>query len=1278
MGKRWLNKAVIILLLCLVIIDARGGDALRLQLTFNWDATKWIYLPDSSLREVLDVDEAIYSEFYQYLPLVKHEVPGYKIDSIRVIQMQLDSMSDEERAAAQAFVHAGLSTVSIKNYTAAGSYASEIHVIPLHLTENASSPKKIQSLTLDLYLTQRAHRMTSERRQQEPYNSVLSSGEWYKLAVTAEGIHKIDRDLLKKIGINADNVDPRKIRIFGNGGKMLPQPNSQFRYDDLVENAIYVSGESDGSFDREDYILFYATDPHTHHYNPANGDIVFENNSYSDSTCYFLNVGTDDGLRVPSVSSGSGQHQIIDTFNDFIWHELDQINLIFTGREWYGEKFDLTRNYRFDFDIPGILDNSNIEIISSVMAQTYESATMDLTLNGSAVGTQVFQTVTQGSYTQKALDHLDIFSMPAAAVAGDDNNYTLRYSFNKAASGISKAYLNYFILSYERQLRLYGSQTSFQSLNSLNYDSCSFELTYQGNQPFIWDVTLPVDPKNIAYSVNGNKAIFNAKTDTLRKFVAFTADDLPEPLIIGQMDNQNLHGQPAPDLLIITHPGFLPEAQRLADLRSQHNGLDVLVATTEQVFNEFSSGSQDVTALRDICKFYYDQHPGEPKLKNLLLFGRGSLDYKDYTRQNTNFVPIYMSRNSLHPLKSYASNYYYGCLDGDEGQWEESFDGDHMMDIGVGRLPVKSLEEARIVVDKLIHYETNSATLGKWRNDVYFVADDGDINIHQRDADQLSVLVDTTYRQFNVNKIFVDAFEQVSAPSGEVAPGAKEALEQAIKDGALIVNFTGHGSETQWTSETIFNISSINQLENYNQLPLFVTATCEFGRHDDPRILSGAEYLLINADGGAIGLVTTSRPVFSSTNYLLNRAFYDYVFSKDQNGYQDLGTIFMRTKNGSLNGSINRNFSLLGDPSMKLSYPKEKIRLMVDENYQSPGDTLKALEKISMRGEISDQLNQKIETFNGIVYITVFDKEQLYETLGNENPPMTYRLRSNVLYRGQASVENGDFDFEFVVPKNIDYRFDEGKIHMYAISNDDRTDANGAEVELIVGGSTASAPEDNQPPEIQLYLNDTTFRNGGITDENALLLGFLSDENGINITDSGIGQGIIAYLDDNQVFNLNKYYMTSLDTFSEGWVTFPLQNLSKGDHHIRLKVWDTHNNSSEASIEFTVTDGSRITIDRLINYPNPFRDHTSIAFEHNRAGDDLVIKAELYSITGAKVKEVELLRENAESHMEIFELDARDSNGKVLDSGIYVLRIFLRSTVDGTSVHRSRKLVIVN
>ncbi len=1107
--------------------------------------------------------------------------------------------------------------------------------------------------------------------------SVLAKGNWYKIAVLTSGIYKIDAQLLRTAGFHPENINPKLLRLYGNGGGMLPQANNAPRYDDLQENAIWVKGEEDNQFDNNDYILFYAQEPHAWKFNPSAS--VFENemNLYADTTYYYLTLGETEGLRMATLPNLSGAAFTATTFDDYTHHEKDEHNIIRSGREWYGEIFGFQNEYTFDFEAEGLLPNSEIKLHSAVMARALQTSSFTISTNGQTIGTQSINPVTSQTYDFKGRDAVNTFSFPAAWLSNPEQ---IRLVLNYSSNG-GTGYLNSLTLNYQRILKLYGVQTKFQNIESLQHPLTAFLLQGASNQTRVWDISNPLRPAWQTSSFANNQLSFTANTsENLKQYIAWQGENFPVPILLHKVANQNLHALEVPNLVIVSPPAFLPAAMRLANLRRNHDGLSVEVVSTEQIYNEFASGKRDLTAIRDFMRLLYQKSP--ETLQYLLLFGDASYDYKNRIANNTNYVPVYESYQSLHPIFSYSSDDYFGFLEDHEGSWEENTTGDHTLEIGIGRITAKTFAEANAVVDKLIHYAQSPATLGKWRTQVTFVADDGDANTHQRDADRLAEDLEENYAQVIQQKLFLDAFEQVATPNGELSPTLTDQLYQAVEQGTLITNYTGHGAERGWTEEKILETPNILNWRNLNQLSVFVTATCEFGRYDDPEENSGAEVALTSPNGAAVGLLTTTRPVFSSTNFLVNQAFYQTAFEpKDtQTGEMPrLGDIMRFTKNNSLNGSINRNFALLGDPSMLMAYPKHRLVLtqINGQAFESFSDTIRALDFVEFSGEVQNYAGQKIENFEGLAEITLYDKREVRQTLGKAASVMNFSVRENKLFEGKVSVKNGTFEGHFVIPKNINYQFGKSKILMYAQPSQGLEDASGGVKSIVLGGSNPNPSTDNTPPQINAYLNDENFVSGSVVGRNALLIADVFDESGLNISRTGIGQEITAVLDGDftHPIVLNEYYSTALDSYQQGQIIYPLRGLSEGRHTLLLRVWDTHSNSTTAEIIFYVNPS--FEIQDLKNFPNPVQTSTTFELNHNLAGEDLKFVLEIFNTKGQVLKRFEQEIIKSEAFLR-YEWDGIDQKGQRIGNGLYIYRVSLQAPQLGIATQASSKLVVVN
>lgn len=1110
-------------------------------------------------------------------------------------------------------------------------------------------------------------------------NSVLSSGDWYKVAISKSGLYKITAQNLRDWGVDISQINPRNIAIFGNGGGMLPQANNIPRPIDLIENAIWIAGEEDNRFDNNDYIIFYAQGVDKINFNETNQRFWHEKNLYDDNNYYFLTIKNEAGLRVQNQASVTASLNI-NVSDEYLYHEKDLTNILSqmgrggSGREWYGEFFNGSNQVSLNYNVEGIIPNTSAIFTSSVLSQAFNNSSFSISLNGQNIATQTLPPIIDATYSSKGSIGVESFILNTSQIPNLPN-FNVVYSYSQQGLG-TRGYLNYFSFQYKKALRLYGNQTAFRAIESLSASAANYVVSGVNAQVKIWDISNPLQAKNQQFTLSGEQATFGATSSTLKEFIVWQGADFPSPQLVAKIPNQNLRGRNATNLLIIAYPDFIEEAERLAAFRRANDGLSAQVVDVMQIYNEFSSGRKDISAIRDFVRYLYLKNPNT--LQYVLLFGATSFDYKDRVANNTNLIPIYESRESLHPIFSYSSDDYFGFLEDNEGQWQETFNNvptfDHTLDVGVGRLPARTSQEAKEVVDKIISYQNRKENLGAWRKNLIFLADDGDANQHQSDADRLADKVENNYPNFNIEKIYLDAFTQISSGGNERSPACKESFTKAVEQGALIINYTGHGGEVGWMQEEVFRKTDMQNWQNGNRLPLMVTATCEFGRYDDPTIVSGAEEAILFPDKGAIALVTTTRPVFSSTNFILNNVFYDYVFEPINGSMPRLGDVMRLTKNASLSGSINRNFSLLGDPSMRLAYPQEKIVI----NSISPTDTLRAMSKIRVEGEIQDANDVFISDFNGVLEATVFDKLAIRSTLGTQfSSKMNFLVRDIRLFNGLVSVRNGRFAFEFIVPRNINYSFGNGKISLYAADPQKKIDAGMGKNDIVVGGTNPNAPADNTPPRIRLFINDTTFVDGGLVNQNPILLAHLFDENGINISSAGIGQDITAYLNDstNYVRVLNNFYTADLDTYQSGKVIFPFRSLPDGNYTLTFKAWDTFNNSAEEKITFVVASSARLALHKVFNYPNPFSQSTTFSFEHNRFGEDLIFELEIFNMQGEKMFAQKAILEKADAIERTFNLDL-GLNGTKFADGVYIYRLSL-SSADGQKVSTSNRLVIL-
>lgn len=1125
--------------------------------------------------------------------------------------------------------------------------------------------------------------------------SVLASGDWYKVAVSQDGMHRITYDDLVAMGIDPSSVTPGRLNVFGNGGGMLPQANNAFRHDDLQINAIQVIGEEDGSFDQGDYILFYAKGPHGWVQDSSScGNFRHQYNVYSEKSYYFITDDAGPGRRVQTVASSSlPATHTVNTFTDYRFHEVDAHNVLKSGREWYGEEFDIQTTYNFDFGFTNVTNTPgyiSARIISGANNQTSYS----IRVNGNSIVSSSPIDAAPGGYNANGK-----VATACEPVQFSSGNTNVSVTYNKSGNASAIGWLDYLELILERQLSFSGTQMAFRTLESVGQGNVSeFQLGNANSSVRVWEVTDPTNVSERQLSLSGSAATFKVETDSLRQFIAFNGSGFLSVEPVGQVANQNLHGLPQADMMIISHPNFLSEAQRLANFheQSETNPLSVHIVTPEQVFNEFSSGAQDVTAIRDFMRMFYQRSTNwQDMMRYLLLFGDASYDYKDRLPDNTNFVPTYESPESLTPTVSYASDDYYGLLDPNEGQWSSS--ASDALDIGIGRFVARTIEDARVAVDKIYQYEeinitdplsgqncaANAATVlsPDWRNRIVFVADDEDSNMHLNQADQLAEIVDTMYPEYNLTKIYFDSYVQESTPGGQRYPEVTVSLNNEVNRGTLIVNYTGHGGELGWGHERVLGLSDINEWTNSNNLAAFVTATCEFTRYDDPSRISAGELVHLNPNGGGIALFTTSRLVYSAPNFTLNRNFYFNLLEEQPWGPPTMGDVIRMTKVASGGSVNNRNFILIGDPAQRLAFPLHNVETMTinSQDVNSLTDTINALELVTVTGRMRNRDGQLMPDFNGVVYPTVFDKSTEVTTLGNDpgSSARQFSVQKNLIYKGKASVTNGEFQFSFIVPRDISYNYGLGRISYYAEGSG--TNANGQFEEFVIGGSSDNAVVDEDGPIVGLYMNDEDFAFGGTTDENPSLLAVVADSNGINTVGNGIGHDITAVLDDNtnQTINLNDFYQADLDSYKSGRVVYPFSNLSEGQHTLRFKIWDVYNNSSESYTEFVVAESATLALEHVLNYPNPFTTHTEFMFEHNQPCNSLDVQVQILTVSGKLVKTINETVLTSGFRNEPIAWDGLDDYGQKIGRGVYLYNLKV-TTPDGQKAEQIERLVILN
>jgi hypothetical protein len=1159
--------------------------------------------------------------------------------------------------------------------------------IPLY--KNGNTFYRIDSLMLNISLTPSID-VTS--RSSFGNNSVLRNGDFFKMAVYQTGIHRIDHGDLTRLGISPGAIDPRNIKIYSNGGGMLPEPNNADRVDDLVELAIWIQGEADGRFDQGDYILFYAEGPDKWEHNIEAGKTTLIKNIYDKANHFFITVSPGQGKRISVRENDAPGTYVTDEFDDVIRFEEDKVNIghlsNFTsggGKNWYGDVFrnQREREYSNVFNFPGLVTNVPIKVEAIFAGRCGTSSRFFVEVDGQTLQSTLISGTNLGN-SESVYANLGTIN---GQVTINHSNPSVKIRYPEVSGQFSEGWLDFIEINARRKIQFNGTPMVFRDYNSVSQSLVTYQITASSTNGQIWDITNPFEPELRSVPQTGNQWNLHVQQNGLKEFIIFQDNtSLPRPLELGKITNQNLHNISKADLLIIYFEQFETEALRLADFRRSFSGLAVETAEISQVYNEFSGGSLDPTAIRDFARMLYER---DPNFKYLLLFGDASFDFRSIIIEesnNRNYIPAWQTPNSLDPINTFPTDDYYALLDPDEGGTLRG-----AIDIAVGRLPVGSIQEARILVDKIIKYESDPGSFGDWRMNFTMFADDGDGNIHIRDADNIARATAQQYSMFNIDKIFFDAFPRIITPGGARFPAAKEAINTNMFKGQLFFNYLGHGGATGLAQERVVTLDDIASWNNRDKLTLFITATCTFAPYDDPTRTSAGEQTLLNPNGGAVGLMTTTRAVYAHSNARLTSNVFRHLFEKVNGTHPPIGEILRLGKNthsADTTSNNARKFTLLGDPTTQLAIPKYGVKtLTINGKPVDPDqpDTLKAMGKYTITGMIVNDNGQLLESFNGSVNPTIFDKVLTLTTLGQGpgSSPFDYEIQRNVLFKGAATVSNGMFSFTFIMPKNINYEIGRGKISYYA-HDGLLTDAGGYDSDILIGGTASGTALSDTPPIVELYMNSENFAFGGITDPNPVLYGKLQAENGINFTGNSIGHDITGILneDDQNSFILNDFYESELDDFTRGTIRYPLSNLSPGLHKIKVKAYDIINKSGEGYVEFIVVNDEDFVIKNLYNYPNPFNRNTSIQFEHNYPFQMMDIQVLIYTVAGRIVKSIEQRIMPTDYLIRDIQWDGLDDYGQRLANGVYLYKVKVSlESPDGnrkTTESDFQKMVILN
>jgi len=1103
-------------------------------------------------------------------------------------------------------------------------------------------------------------------------SSVLASGRWFRFDVTDEGIYKITKQMLSSYGIDASTVDPRTIKIYNNGGTVLPEKVTADRPVDLVENAIMVVGEDDGKFDDNDYILFYGRNVKFQNYNKSAGTIDFEMNPFSNHNYYWITSGGSKGKRIQAKNSLNVSDRYVQTTsNAYVYKKDELINLAKSGRYFYGDEFSQSvqsRNYVNKLD--GYVPNTKINYLMSFINSSSDYQLIEVFENSNALYSRYIYGISSDSNADYSYGCESVFGASYTG-AISDNRSNLKFQFNATTSS-SKGYLNYFQISYTRSLSAVDDFILFYSKDTTSV--IEYQLSgFSSSTINVFDVSDNANVRLVSSPIlqSGGDYNFQAAESlkTVVKYIAVTPTAYKTPGSGAEVANQNLRGNlTGSKLIIITNKSFADQAAKLKNYRENEAPVKISASVfyTDQIFNEFSGGSVDVSGLRDFIKYAYDNWTIKPEY--VLLWGDGDYDYKDIEKNGKNYVIPYETEYSLNTISSYCSDDFYSRVDGN----------DAFADIAIGRVNVQSAQDGENFVNKIIQYEKNSE-MSSWRNTITLVADDGvggdndGVSFTDASEDLYDFYIP---RSYGVNKIYEAEYPVVLTDNGRRIPEVNQALINAFNNGTLILNYVGHGNPEVLAHEQIFSRDvTIPKLKG-DKYCFLCAATCDFGYYDDPTSQSSTEELLLKSDGGIIGALAATRPVFSGDNSTLNNAFFNKLLksARDTNGLPiTLGKAYMLTK-ATLGGENDQKYHLFGDPTMRLLSPVYTASIDSINGSSSNADVnVKALSTLKISGTVKKADNTTWTDFNGEGVLTVFDAERSLVLTQLYNYVIS--IPGGVIFNGKVSIVNGKFSASCVVPKDISYDNKNGKIVFYFYNQ--KQDGVGYSSSIIVGGSDSTSVNDKKGPQIDIYFDNDNLKNYALINTNSTLIVKLKDDTGLNTTGTGIGHKLEGILnkDENNPIDFTNYFTGDIDSCGRsGKINYKFDALTPGTNTLSVKAWDVFNNSNEASVDFTVVSGDDMEIRDVYNYPNPFRQNTTFTFQQNFAVP-LDVKIKVYTVAGRLIKEIE--KKNIIEKFVKIDWDGRDADGNQLANGAYLYKLNVKTSDGAYNKNLTGKLAVI-
>lgn len=1092
-------------------------------------------------------------------------------------------------------------------------------------------------------------------------NTIKMDGTWYRFLAPTEGIYKISRGELASLGIDAATVDPRTIKIFNNGGYALNENVQSTIPYGLAENAIYIKGEDDGTFDANDYILFYGRGTDFWEFQESSAEVKRYHHAFSKKNYYWISFGGETGKRMVNKPSQNSASAIAQTTSvAFLSKDDDKINIGRSGRDYWGDEFNTSnKSHSYTNTLESRNESGNILYNYRLVNSSRNAQNLTVSENGK---TLIMQTLSGYGTTDYSWG---VATNKSAQFVGSlpDNRSVLKFEVS-ISSAESKAYIDYFEIEFTRDLKVLNKNDEIILFNNQNGIDVNYQLNNFSNSDIqVFDITNNEDVKLISSpSISGGDVNFTVAEDQSikSKYIVLASNKLKSISDIGKVEipTSIISGDGA-EYIIITDKKFSDAAERLASYRKNDapKRYSTKVVYVDDILNEFSCGMMDPTAIRNFLQFGYENWQVKPFF--VLLFGDGDYDYYNAEGYSKNFVPTYQTKESLAELESYPMDDFYSRIVGN----------DSAADLAIGRLNIQTTSDAANVVDKIISYEMPDN--GLWKNIITLVADDRETtdgieaNLHTPQSEKLVASRIPGFME--TNKIYLAAYPTIITGFGRRKPEVNQAIINAINQGTLILNYIGHGNPDVWAHENVFErTSTIPSLKN-DKLFFLTAATCDFGKYDDPTVQSSTEELLLAENRGMIGGFSAARVVYSHANEAINLELYSHLLSSslEYMSESSVGEAFYLTKL-KMYATNDEKFHLFCDPAIRLNVPKTPASIIkVNGENLTTAVQLKALSQVSINGVVDSYDGSINSSFNGEAVITVYDSEivkQLPELGTAIGASMI--VPGGVIFRGRATIADGKFNAKFTVPQDISYENRNGKITAYI--TDSENDGIGFTENVIIGGTDSLSNNDGNGPEIDITFDNAESSNASLVNEDFTIVLNLQDETGLNTTGTGIGHKLKGVIDDNlsQEIDFTNYFVGDLDAEGKsGKVNYKVTDFDLGEHKIDVTAWDVYNNPSQQISYFTVVNSADVVLKDVVNYPNPFSNNTTFLFQHN-ISEPIDAKIKIYTIAGRLIKNIEK-NSVLDKYVKI-DWDGRDEDGSEIANGTYLYKVIIKS-IDGKS-----------